>query len=537
MSEHKIFLQEHKDKVESNVNKLREAANGDDASARRSALISVINDTFNCYLARYMSKSFQELIEQHRRDVLDTICKNTEILKSLCDLHLNPDSEILSMTQDLEILSLQLMVELTDKSDDLCNAVCQIPEYLAFLKGVLDSNNTVDDDDKDGDDNDGGDGSGSGGNDDDSDGDEISDGKKKRLYFVITIVHNLAKNENNLSVLRNCELQLSLRKYIYDDDTTIVALLGFAAIMSEEENMTIEGRGSIIKTLMDELESSLDSDVHISIGGWESIDLERGILNLARCDDNKKMLVEQNCLPNMLKMAKSQNPTERMIALRCLWTLVFDDDIKKKVVDEPGMVDFLDGKRRSPDEENKDDTKLCHNILWTLRDTLTKSGRYETIGKEMSVVSVDDGCKEGDFQNLTEEEQPVGQIMMSYTLDKQDSVIQIRDQLKANNFRVWMDNEASALEAMIKAVDTAKIVIMCVSRKHKNSEKCRAAAEYAIQKKRRIIPVLMESSYKPDGWLGIICGEKSWYDFSDGQLTNSNMEGFLKAVKNVNVLK
>lgn len=38
-------------------------------------------------------------------------------------------------------------------------------------------------------------------------------------------------------------------------------------------------------------------------------------------------------------------------------------------------------------------------------------------------------------------------------------------------------------------------------------------AEYAYQRRKRVIPLMMEPSYSPDGWLGIILGSKLWMDF------------------------
>lgn len=40
-----------------------------------------------------------------------------------------------------------------------------------------------------------------------------------------------------------------------------------------------------------------------------------------------------------------------------------------------------------------------------------------------------------------------------------------------------------------------------------------AEAEYAYQRRKRVIPMMMEPSYCPDGWLGIILGSKLWMDF------------------------
>ena len=39
-------------------------------------------------------------------------------------------------------------------------------------------------------------------------------------------------------------------------------------------------------------------------------------------------------------------------------------------------------------------------------------------------------------------------------------------------------------------------------------------AEYAFQLKKDVIPLMLETNYRPDGWLGFIVGAKFWIDFA-----------------------
>ena len=45
------------------------------------------------------------------------------------------------------------------------------------------------------------------------------------------------------------------------------------------------------------------------------------------------------------------------------------------------------------------------------------------------------------------------------------------------------------------------------------SANCRIEGEYAMQLRKPMIPLMMESDYKPNGWLGLIVGEKLWSGF------------------------
>ena len=38
-------------------------------------------------------------------------------------------------------------------------------------------------------------------------------------------------------------------------------------------------------------------------------------------------------------------------------------------------------------------------------------------------------------------------------------------------------------------------------------------AEYAFQSRKKIIPLIMQPGYRPDGWLGLVLGSKFYYDF------------------------
>jgi len=40
-------------------------------------------------------------------------------------------------------------------------------------------------------------------------------------------------------------------------------------------------------------------------------------------------------------------------------------------------------------------------------------------------------------------------------------------------------------------------------------------AEYAFNKRKVIIPLLLETGYRPDGWLGLLVSNNLYFDFSD----------------------
>jgi male-specific lethal 1 len=72
----------------------------------------------------------------------------------------------------------------------------------------------------------------------------------------------------------------------------------------------------------------------------------------------------------------------------------------------------------------------------------------------------------------------------------------------------------STLDAMADAIDSAAVIVMVMTSAYKASANCKLEAEYAHLKNVQMIPVLIESGYRPDGWLGMLLGSKLYFDFT-----------------------
>jgi len=44
---------------------------------------------------------------------------------------------------------------------------------------------------------------------------------------------------------------------------------------------------------------------------------------------------------------------------------------------------------------------------------------------------------------------------------------------------------------------------------------CTVEAEYVLSQRKQIVPLRLEADYEPDGWLRMLTGSDSYYDFSD----------------------
>jgi len=124
--------------------------------------------------------------------------------------------------------------------------------------------------------------------------------------------------------------------------------------------------------------------------------------------------------------------------------------------------------------------------------------------------------------------------MVSYNWDDQLVVVEIAKHLKKEGFKVWLDLDemtGSTLESMANAVESSSVVLVCMSRKYKESANCRLEGEYAFKKKKIIIPLMMQSNWEPEGWLGAIAGTKLYFSFSDPSSYQASLEGVLKELK------
>ncbi|XP_059146059.1 uncharacterized protein LOC131933297 isoform X2 [Physella acuta] len=110
-----------------------------------------------------------------------------------------------------------------------------------------------------------------------------------------------------------------------------------------------------------------------------------------------------------------------------------------------------------------------------------------------------------------------GRVMISYSWAQKEIVLKIRDELDEAGISLWFDEvnmEGSTLEAMAEGILGSDLILICMSESYFNSQNCRSEAEYAYKKKRKIIPLILERGYKPQGWLDFLIGSELYLDFT-----------------------
>jgi hypothetical protein len=117
-------------------------------------------------------------------------------------------------------------------------------------------------------------------------------------------------------------------------------------------------------------------------------------------------------------------------------------------------------------------------------------------------------------------------MMLSYCWANQDVIKRIHQALVRRGHTVWIDIEqmqGSTVDAMAEAIDNAYAVVYGISEAYKVSANCRLEANYAHQQKKRMIPMMMEEGYQPNGWLGMFMGTRLWYPFFGSNLTSDQL--------------
>ena len=116
-------------------------------------------------------------------------------------------------------------------------------------------------------------------------------------------------------------------------------------------------------------------------------------------------------------------------------------------------------------------------------------------------------------------------VMMSYNWDHQAVVLRVVASLQSRGYLVWVDTEqmkGATVDTMALAVEGSAAVLIGVSRAYKESSNCRMEGQYALQKKKPLIPLMLVEGYEADGWLGMLLGTSMWYGFYGDALSSES---------------
>ena len=319
----------------------------------------------------------------------------------------------------------------------------------------------------------------------------------------IGILHNILWRLRDRELFANREQ--TLLHFAKTKVRTIAALslLTLAYVVDENTNHLISADKNLLRFIIILLDEAWQSEDRHS-NGFSAKELAEGLSHLAVNDDNKKILGQIGVIPVLIQVIKTSNEDEeKASATRALWMVAFNDNNRKRIRQEEGAMDILHQLQQS---KNSEVQKAAAGALWELEGKTARqsSEKIESTGNH---------------------------VMISYQWDSQEVLVEVKNRLQASGYRVWMDLEqmkGSTLEAMAEAVENASAVLVCVSRRYKESQNCRSEATYAYDLKKDIIPLMMERNYKGDGWLGIIVTGKMWFDFQSKHVLEQSVTKVIK---------
>ena len=329
---------------------------------------------------------------------------------------------------------------------------------------------------------------------------------KAIIFYSLVILHNILWRLRDRELFANREQMQTLLNFAKKKFPTIAttSLLTLAYLVDENTNHLILADENLLRFIITLLDGAWQSKDRRRCYGYSAKELAEGLSHLAINDTNKNILGQKGVIPVLISVIKtSKEDEEKASATRALWMLAFDDNNKEKIRQEKGAMDILHQLQQS---KNSEVQKAAAGALWELEGKTARqsSEKIESTGNH---------------------------VMISYQWDSQEVLVEVKNRLQASGYRVWMDLEqmkGSTLEAMAEAVENASVVLVCVSRRYKESQNCRSEATYAYDLKKDIIPLMMERNYKGDGWLGIIVTGKMWFDFQSKHVLEQSVTKVIK---------
>ncbi|XP_072048521.1 uncharacterized protein [Amphiura filiformis] len=358
-----------------------------------------------------------------------------------------------------------------------------------------------------------------------------------QIIFYITrnifmLLHNAIRLwPSNLTYFREGDA-VPILKGFFDLDKLwqIHSLMIVAYVATDAEKKELEMG---VRVLINILKEAVGTPAHsgkVENTYFSAFEVLNAINLLAINDDIKKSINKEKAIPFIIKMLKEDfSSEEQKAAADALWNLAFIDKIRQSGI----LQDTIPTLKKLAKSTNKELRDACASALFEIQ-----GDRIETNGSSTGNSSHTPLRLPPSYQKAISEPDPSsskqsGQIMISYQWDSQERVKQIKDRLVAGGYRVWLDLDNmhdDILECMALAVEKSDVILMCMTERYKNSKNCRSEASYAYKRTTKVIPLLFQEGYMPDGWLGLLLGTKLYYKFYSDDHINENIEQLLKAI-------
>jgi len=97
-------------------------------------------------------------------------------------------------------------------------------------------------------------------------------------------------------------------------------------------------------------------------------------------------------------------------------------------------------------------------------------------------------------------------LVISHESQKTDDSLKLKQRLESMGNKVYLScTDTTSLESTLNEIDKSEWVLLCITEKYRQSNFCRAVANYALQKDKRIVALIMQESCETlMGWLKVL---------------------------------
>lgn len=189
------------------------------------------------------------------------------------------------------------------------------------------------------------------------------------------------------------------------------------------------------------------------IGSLSLTDCLQNIYKLSLNPNAKLEIFNKNNFKKSIKIIiKHGNEIEKKFCIQVLAQLAFDSRVIDEIVKDSSLTSMVKKIAQNDTVQLKKLKIASKQLLWLIQENDHETNR-----------------KIADFDSSD------GHIMISYHSNNRDICIQIKNELEKENFKVWVDlNEKSpsSLDSMVKAVERAKCVLICVNEVYRQNFNC-----------------------------------------------------------------
>ncbi|CAF2969193.1 unnamed protein product [Rotaria sp. Silwood2] len=284
-----------------------------------------------------------------------------------------------------------------------------------------------------------------------------------------------------------------------DDEIHLQAYRILAVIMGEEDIKQLQNSSRIATVFITFIKNVIDGGIRTEGRLHNSL---RSLKVLTQHDQIREELIKQEGHSLFLRCALEDqfNPLKaKLPALQILLALAFNKDFAAIL---KGNDIFMNHVRTLTSSPQQDLQLVSTALIWKLEKESETT--VKTVQEQSSSISSSTIIKKQY------------DIMISYSHNDKELCHRILNSLEKDQLRVWIDSRlmhGATFDAMAKAIENAEFVLVCMSDAYKQSPFCEMEASYAVKRRCHIIPIVMTTNYKADGWLGVLTSALIYVDF------------------------